>query len=281
MVEKNHVAWHENKNHKGNKYGCIWRHDTVTKGREACDHKYNAFNASKGRSDMHGRDFRMTARILGYIDLNNKLTGKAGGEIASHAMKENKNETWYKKYFKRHKTSIYWLSKDSKAWTVDYAIPGVAFKHYGNSKTFVPKAQDGPGAWFPYHHNAHHLIPQGAFKEFVIYGEGDVEPVKRIEMVLASEWNINNEKNMVILPQELQVSAICCLPAHCPYGVPHHNEYSHSCKEELNEVRKQIDKAVSTEKCEDIKKIILELDEVSESMLDKIKTMEVGKKIGT
>ena len=280
MGDSKHADWQfKNDYHTGDSYGCIWRHSSSKWIDTNCDHKLNAFEASKSRNDMYAIDHRMHARKLGFLDMQNNLTGKGASEIQSHAYAKDKDSKWIKKYFERYKTSISWLKEDPNAWHVNHAISGVSFEGRSNSNTFVPRPQGGPGALFPYFHNAHHIIPQGAIKGFVIFPEGGALPAQRRDIVLASKWNINNPDNMVILPQELQVAAIAQLPAHCPYGDRKHTEYSNSLETELIDVKKKIDKAANTKECEDIEEVKLELEEVSKKMLDKIKKMHPGKQL--
>lgn len=281
MADSKHATWEfKNDYHTGDKYGCIWRHSSSKWENTACDHKLNAFEASKSRDDMYAKDHRMNARILGFLDMYHNFTGKGASEILSRAYDKDKDDKWLKKYFKRYKTSISWLKKDPNAWHINHTVKGVSFKGKSNSNTFVPRPQGGPGAWFPYFHNAHHIIPQGAFKEYVIFPSGKVTPSQRRDIVLASKWNINNPDNMVILPQELQIATIAQLPAHCPYGSRSHPEYSKSLKSELKDTKKKIDKAVKTEKCEDVEEVKLELEKVSEKMLNEIKKMRPGTQVG-
>ncbi len=290
--DNKHAAWNFKVDyHKGEKYGCIWRHNGDKYKDTECDHKKNAFEASKSRDDMYKKDHRGNAYALGFVDSQFNLTDKAQKEIQDYAHDRNvkksgdksykvKDKKWVKKYFKKFKTSIYWLEKDKNAWTVEHQIPNISFGYAGNSKTFVPRPQGGPGAWFPYFHNAHHIVPQGAFRDFVIYGEGETDPALRLKIVLSTNWNINYKDNMVILPQELQVSAIAELPAHCPYGHRNHLDYSSSVKDKLADVRKKIDKAVKTEKCEDIDEVELLLEDIPPPLLEKIKEMKSGQQIG-
>ncbi|OUS25278.1 hypothetical protein A9Q99_22055 [Gammaproteobacteria bacterium 45_16_T64] len=279
-----HQAWEYDKDyHSGDSYGCIWRHDGdgYKFTDKICDHKNNAFKASKARKDMFKDvDHEGRSKDLGYVDATGALSNKGTLAIETYGSSKDKDEKWVKTFFNRYKTSMYWLSIDKDAWTIDHQIKDVDISHADSSKTFLPRPQGGPGAWFPYHHNAHHIIPQGAFKNFVILADGETSPAQRMKVVLASKWNINDEVNMVILPQELQVAEIAKLPAHCPYFTRSHADYSNSLEKELENVRGQVDKAIKTDSCEDIDEISLELEEVSKLMLDKIKLMDPGKQVG-
>jgi hypothetical protein len=85
---------------------------------------------------------------------------------------------------------------------------------------------------------------------------------------------------MVILPQEIAVSKIVGLPAHCPWGLRKHASYSKSMKNKLDMVRQKLSDAMESTECTGAIKLSIELDSTSDSILEQIKTMKPGRQVG-
>lgn len=296
MGKKKHVSWDFFKDyHQGDKPGCIWRHSGGW-GKSPCHYAMNGYSVSGSRLDMYNKDHRANARALGYVvdasgdkrrrgDL--KLTSQISREVGAKSRMARKvseaREAFRKLFEGRFGGSIKWLSLNEKGWHHGYTLPAehVPRKYLqGPQPTF--KVKNGPaegyGAWYPYHHNYHHLIPQGALQEYVC--GNDDKTKRRVEILCASKWNINGPINIVLLPQELSVSKIVELPAHCPWGLKKHAAYSASMKDKLRRVKKQLDKAMKTGACEDTEDVAVELDFISEIILKQIKTMQPGRQLG-
>ncbi|MFP2930241.1 AHH domain-containing protein [Pyxidicoccus sp. 3LG] len=296
MGKKKHVSWDFFKdNHKGGDYGCIWRHSGGW-GSTPCHYAMNGYKESGSRLDMYNKDHRANAKAMGYVidasgdkrrrgDL--KLTSRISKEVGAKSRTARKagdaREAFRKLFEGRFGGSIKWLSLNEKGWHYGYTLPAEhAPKKYtqGPQPTFQVKngPAEGYGAWYPYHHNYHHLIPQGALQEHVC-GD-DAKTKDRVEVLCASKWNINGPNNIVLLPQELAVSKIVELPAHCPWGLKKHAAYSASMKKKLKIAKQKLDKAVQTKACEDTEDVAVELDSVSEDVLKKVKKMQPGRQIG-
>lgn len=111
---------------------------------------------------------------------------------------------------------------------------------------------DKPGnfdhALKPYWHNAHHIVPNGAFKNSINKeGERDSRLPNLIRQgLLRAEYNINDKINMVILPQGRTEGLVLGLPRHLKRDEIGPNEtpefYSH--KDYSNLVEKKLDKAM-------------------------------------
>lgn len=122
---------------------------------------------------------------------------------------------------------------------------------------------------WPYWHNAHHLIPQGRFNSVIDEVAGKECPNDRGECVLAikmrllkAKYNINHQKNMIILPGGQTVAGILGLPRHLtkkPKGKSEkglvaehrgHQEYDNTIVPKLKKVFVQAAKAFKKKKCE-------------------------------
>ncbi|MCP3168175.1 AHH domain-containing protein [Myxococcus qinghaiensis] len=296
MGKKKHVSWNlKEQYHQDDTTGCIWRHSGGY-GKTACHYAMNGYKVSAGRQDMYNKDHRKNAVALGYVlDVSGdnrrrgdlKLTSKISREVRAKARTARKTsegrEAFRKRFEGRFGGSIKWLSLDKDGWHYGYTLPvGHVPRKYmqGPQPTF--KVKNGPaegyGAWYPYHHNYHHLVPQGALLDFVC--GNDDKTRRRVEILCASKWNINGPNNIVLLPQETSVSKIVELPAHCPWGQKKHSAYSRSMKDMLKDVKRNLDKAMKTKACEDTEEVAVELDAVSKKILQQIKTMPTGRQIG-
>jgi hypothetical protein len=297
MGKKKHVSWDFFKDyHKGKSPGCIWRHSGGW-GKTPCHYAMNSFDVSASRTDMYNKDHRARAKALGYVidapadrrkrgDLRlTSLISREVGAKARSARKLSEARAAFRKLFEgRFGGSIKWLSLNEKGWHYGYVLPleHVPKRHRTRAPQPTFKVKDkelqGYGAWYPYHHNHHHLIPQGALQEYVCGNDDKTQ--QRVEILCASKWNINGQRNVVLLPQELAVSKIVELPAHCPWGLKKHAAYSGSMKDKLSRAKRQLDKAIKTKKCEDAEEVAVELDSTSDSILEQIKTMQPGRQIG-
>jgi hypothetical protein len=284
--KKLHVPYDE-KFHEKKPYGCIWRHRSGHGPKDDCYYAVNGYDASAGRAgDMYNKhEHRARAREMGYaVDApagskggDHKVGPAVGQALARKAA--SKAASFKKAYEKKFGSSLKWLSLDPKGWNYGFTLSKSVPKGWGPQPTFWIKKEkaQGYGAWYPYHHNYHHMIPQGAFHEYVI-GKDD-KSTERVKAMVMSEWNINKALNVVLLPQETFVARIVGLPAHCPWGVKSHASYSNSLKSKLKQVKAQVDEAADTQACEDAKKAAALLDPISRDILEQIKQMTPGRKL--
>ncbi|MBJ6759925.1 AHH domain-containing protein [Myxococcaceae bacterium JPH2] len=291
MSKKKHVSWDfKAQYHQDDTTGCLWRHSGGY-GSTACHYAMNGYEVSASRKDMYNKDHRKNAEALGYVDVSRdkrrrgdlKLTSKISEEVRAKVRTARKTSEFRKRFEGRFGGSIKWLSLNEAGWHYGYTLPveHVPRKYtQGPQPTFAVKngPAGGYGAWYPYHHNYHHLIPQGALQEYVC--GNDDKTKQRVEILCASKWNINGQKNIVLLPQETSVSKIVELPAHCPWGLKEHAAYSKSMRNMLKSVKKKLDKAMRTKACEDTEDVAVELDSVSKKILKQIKVMQSGRQIG-
>lgn len=298
MSKSKHLIWNKRTDfHEKKEYGCIWRHSGGW-GNTPCHYRMNSYNELTNREDVYNKDHRQRAKDSGFVsdDLTSNRThiDMVKTNAGEKSLSGNKKSKFIKKYNEsRFLRPLGRLRLDKEAWHVGYTIPEKDLQTLPpkaqakgcktNFEIYKDKKQGGYGAWYPYNHNHHHIIPQGAFKDYVIYSGDGRKASKRIKLVVDSKWNINNALNMIMLPQEIAVSYIVGLPAHCPWGAQSHDAYSDSMMEQLKDISELINEAIEEMKdCEETSiKINLkkELDDVSEDLYSKILKMEPGKEI--
>jgi hypothetical protein len=71
----------------------------------------------------------------------------------------------------------------------------------------------------PYWHESHHIVPNGALRTAIeIVGKGNPQPSKVIQAIrtglLKENYNLNNKKNMILLPMDHEVAMALGLPKH-------------------------------------------------------------------
>lgn len=94
-------------------------------------------------------------------------------------------------------------------WDLDG--PKVPFKPFEGSKKKIPKGENFTKTYWPYWHNAHHLIPKGLFNSLI--SETSCSYLI-CQSLLEAKYNINHKINMMILPQDKEVGKILKLPRH-------------------------------------------------------------------
>ncbi|HYO53516.1 hypothetical protein [Archangium sp.] len=296
-----HVAWDgPTSNHKTNKdgYGCIWRHHIEDNGWDThpCNHQLNGFYASADtqgdRYALYSRDFLSTARNLRYVEADDSMTEQArarvknaGARVIAQGVRKSEGFD-IDKYVNLAKTAFYWLQRED-GWKINVCPqPEPRNRLKQNQPNFYPrqsKTKGGHGAWYPYEHNYHHLIPIGAVEEFVV-GKTGAETVRSeqvIKIVLMSRWNIHNRLNMMLLPQQEIVAEVVGLPAHCPWGIPSHVEYQNSLESKLKDIRAKILEAiVDGNEHPDLQEVQIDFDNISKTLFEKVKNMKAGLKLG-
>jgi hypothetical protein len=106
---------------------------------------------------------------------------------------------------------------------------------------------EGNGAWNlgeapnfedwkkPYWHNTHHVIACGEVK-------ASFPLEKEQRRLLASDWNINEMDNVIILPKQFAVAHALKLPTHVPPdGKQEHDNYSKQLADQLSGMRGDLD----------------------------------------
>ncbi|HYO59980.1 hypothetical protein [Archangium sp.] len=233
MSDDSHVVWDaKTLNHpeKATGYGCLWRHaipDGPGWATHPCNHAANGYRVSlASRSGLYDKDHQRIARALGFLTQGSEL-GSRGKKWIWRRFPSgdggSTRQTTVSDYLRQARQSLYWLGRGPEGWHIGVShlspTPDQPLKK-GNRPHFQPRQNDvlgGYGAFYPYEHNYHHLLPIGAIEKWVIGDDsagGSSRSKRIIKLLLFSRWNIHNEKNMVLLPQQQFESRIVGLPAH-------------------------------------------------------------------
>lgn len=295
-----HASWDgPTNNHKNSQegYGCLWRHSIESNGwdEHPCNYPLNGFYASADtggdRYALYSRDFLSKARELGYAEDGGAMTERArngvwdaGNRIVAEGVRKAEGFD-IKKFVNLAKTAFYWLQRED-GWKINVRPqpePNNPLKK--DQPNFYPrqdKERGGHGAWYPYDHNYHHLIPIGAVEEYIVGKPGtETDRSERVlKIVLMSRWNIHKRLNMMLLPQQEIVAEVVGLPAHCPWGIPSHAEYQASLKSKLKDIRAKIDDALSEGKEHpNLQEVHADFDSLSKTLFKKVKNMKAGRKL--
>ncbi|MGC4120058.1 MAG: AHH domain-containing protein [Myxococcales bacterium] len=250
--------------------GCVWRH-AAGWGESPCHYAVNGFNisGSKDRMGMYNDPHhRKKAEALGSrFGKESKRVELAGAAKARKVLDTKSKDRKFKKHV---------LAESSRRGLALRPRPpqGQAAQGIRHAAAHVRHQRgEEARAWYPYHHNYHHMIAAGAFATYVIGDDSDGKRMKRIEIVIASGWNINKPANLVLLPQEVLVAQVVGLPAHCPWGARSHPAYSQSLEAWLKKARRRLNKAAGTGDCRDAKKVAPELDAICTRLLAQLREM--------
>ncbi|WP_419656860.1 uncharacterized protein Dvar_59850 [Desulfosarcina variabilis str. Montpellier] len=258
----------KNEWHKDKENGCIYKHRT--KKDDPCDYAKNGFDDVENKKfyarSIYNLDYQARAKFFGYIEGNVVNEQKIQQQhidvkASQYSGEKAKPPEWKKKWKKRLAQPFEQLAKHEKAWDIKFSYPYKVKPWWGlwviarakipPAENYKPKRYGGWHYFYPVKHNWHHIIPAGEFSNLVISGEKSDDrctPERRAMVVIHKDmigWNINNKKNVILLPCEEPHAFIMQLPSHCPYGLPNHNNYINTIKKELDEVRKTIDKAIT------------------------------------
>lgn len=291
-----HLAWDPktlNHTDRPSGFGCLWRHTVADNGgwsAHPCNHMSNGYKVSLSeRSALYNKDHQAIARRMKLVREDFGLSSKAMKRIWKRfPVRDNsKRKRTLADFFDSARQSLCWLRRGPEGWHLGAKhlepVPNQTLKK-GNRPQFQPRqnpTQGGYGAFYPYEHNYHHLIPIGAVEEWVI-GKGESGSPARsdqvVKLILISRWNIHHGKNMVLLPQQEFEALIVGLPAHCPWGVPAHSAYQEALSNRLRRLRRKLDEAIIEEEHpKDIKAAVLnELNDLSGILLEQVKNMKAG-----
>lgn len=288
MSDDDHKEWQRLKEwHVGKSYGCYMRHplsgpDGAIKY-APCDYRLKGFNIAKtgARSDMYNKDHLARAKKMGI--LSDKGKQKMEAQVSALAKKRDKGASWEKNTMARIRNPFGLLERDAEAWHVNHTFTdGKVKPWFGRDRSekkppenFLPKPHGGWHFFYPYKHNYHHMIPNRAFRDLVLDAEADgkANSESRRTALLMSKWNINEDTNVILLPNELAVASVCGLPAHCPWETREHPKYTQKIKTDLGKVKEELDKAAKTQDHDDVEVAKLQLESTEEDLLEKIKGM--------
>lgn len=96
-------------------------------------------------------------------------------------------------------------------------------------KTFI-------GAKLPYPWQAHHLLPTNVFYKNLT--------LEQIKIILATEYDINDGRNIIFLPEELVDTVVHKLPVHASQ----HTKYDDKVKNEMKQLKSTLDDVVKNKR---------------------------------
>lgn len=123
----------------------------------------------------------------------------------------------------------------------------------------------GP-CYTPYWHNAHHIVPNGTLRASISKAAGDLNMVVRKGLV-DEGYNLNDKKNMIMLPMDRAVSAAIGLPLHLQTATAWaHKPYSNHVKIKLDKSLKMNAKELDDHEQPNYKKVRGAIEALSEEM---------------
>lgn len=186
---------------------CLNRHISAFEDGDTCSHRWQAYEKAKGDSKVY--NWRKYAELL------NK-------KVKTSAILFPNGKLWPPWY--RQTLNL----KEEKAWDIDDGP--------NKSKNFREKCN------VPYWHNAHHLVPNAELKGAIATaGSGMKDRGKTTWAIraglLEASYNLNDKKNMFLLPMDRKVGGALGLPVHLQTAVARsHGRYSTNVKIELDKL---------------------------------------------
>ncbi|RKG85802.1 AHH domain-containing protein [Corallococcus terminator] len=168
------------------------------------------------------------------------------------------------KYFGAFADAFKRLAVNEKAWDVGYTLePRFINVHYlgmaGNLKAeslglapigFAPNHEPARlGAWYPYDHEHHHIIPDTTLRNGVLrLPDAQTSFQQRISALMEAKWNVHNEGNVILLPDDVTIADILGLPPHCPWGATGHDAYSDQVEIKVQRIAEELDQELAASK---------------------------------
>jgi len=289
MAKKVHGTEPDKRGHGGEKFGCVWKHP-VTGG--PCDYRRNGYDESKSsRTDLYNRNHKANAISKGYLGPDGSVNvPKVDALVGARATEVGgKPKAWKTKWNARLAGPFGLLENDERAWHINHTYAELRIQDpwwppFSDSPTpktnFLPLPHGGNHYFFPYKHNYHHIIEKGSFHELVLNADhkDPVTPTRRKQIVIGADpmlhWNINNKKNLILLPNEIPHADTVGLPSHCPWSTRSHPKYKSMLKSKLEQVRKKIDKAVTTGAHPEIQKAEEILSNTEKQLFEEVKKIK-------
>lgn len=132
----------------------------------------------------------------------------------------------------------------------------------------------------PFWHEAHHIVPNGAFKNAILaVGKGTPKhgeygfAIK--EGLLKEKYNLNNKRNMIILPIAARIAKAIGLPMHIDrLGTSNvrHTSYSDDVETRLDKIFGPIEKALDAHEKPSYVDCKQDIEELSDTLRGQIKT---------
>lgn len=197
------------------KGGCVVRHGAAQ--RDACKYAKNGYRVtSSSRKNFYNAPRYDAAEIL---EIQQEMVTR---------QRDGKTVTY--------RTPVHPGSGQENVWDVD---------KYDN---FVPLYEGGDGGHYPYKHNWHHMIANDMlFQE--LYDPKKHE-YKLLQLLMHGKYNLNGERNIVLLPKQAAIGEIIKWPCH----PNNHPEYDRFAKNMLSWLKEKLLRALGN-------KDICEVDE--------------------
>ena len=269
--EKKHITkMTKNDLHEKHK-ACILSHSDYKKD-SACEYPWNGYKVSSTvRKDMYNKELNP-----GDIDETKLDEDVLKGASSRNPEKLAEFIAKYRNALKKaYESSTDLLKGDPRAWFIGDDSP--------DPDNFRPKKfREGKGFHHPYYHNWHHLIPNGAIKEYI--GSGN-DGYKCLFLLMTSKYNIHSQENIVLLPLDAYVGRALGLPIHCPYFLMAHKDYQLTCKRDLDKIKEilqeVLDKKEKPHKLNDetVVRVKKEMEDLSAVLLWVITEMQPGESI--
>lgn len=222
---------------------CLYRHVSGYEQGNTCSHRWQAYEHALSDADAYNIPaYSDVFRYQGWVQVLGNDMPEQRGTKGSWDLDESSTRwttTWGTRYNKESK-SFEVRSFDeivqSRAAGGTTAIAGtenerkaarntIKEQHANKKRKTVHTRnfsfrEEGPNfrayASIPYWHNAHHIIPNAALREAMVIAAGDDDDLLALftQSLIDAKYNINDQKNMVILPQRERVSRALNLPRH-------------------------------------------------------------------
>lgn len=185
--------------------------------------------------------------------------------VAQDRLREltTKARDFLQKHIMGYGQPLHRLSLNKDAWNVGHAIGGslvtreyLGSQGYMQAKTkrinqpvnFAPERHGQRlGAWYPYDHEYHHIIPKGALKYELLERPKNTPFERRVSTLWESKWNMHNRQNIILLAENPIVAKIISLPPHCPWGAKGHKLYSDMVESRLHQIAEDMEADLSEE----------------------------------
>jgi hypothetical protein len=182
---------------------CLNRHVSEFKTGDTCSHRWQAFEDANDHAELYNWDK--------YEPLSTQGSVKTSAFVSSGKLWP----PWYRQKL---------APPTAHAWDV------------GRGKNFQDKC------YVPYWHNAHHMVPNGELRGAIAgCGKGFKSPSKVVwavrEGLLKAAYNLNDKKNMIVLPMDRAIGRVLELPVHLSTVTARsHGAYSKNVRDQLDDL---------------------------------------------
>jgi hypothetical protein len=225
---------------------CVCRHDSNRK--PGCNYARNGFDVTKAsRRPDYNSPTRFPASKADAVAQELRVVGKKHKQVSSP----------YPQPAEPGRAESLW---------------NVGAKADGKNENFKPR---GVGYHYPYLHNWHHMIANAMLVKHLVL-KNKPEPYILLEVLMAGKYNINGERNIVLLPQQRRVGEVIRWPIH----PGDHEEFDAYARGKLSELKEQLSQALSDAghpvDNESTRTIAEDLNKVSDQLYKILRAMPPG-----